>query len=644
MKPQTNAQLRHAVVTLLAAAAGAQPAAAAEPAAAAAELEEIFVTGTRLFDAAERLPYALTTIPRETIERRNPASLPDLLGEQPGLHVSQPGGGGGVPSLFIRGGEPNFTTVLVDGVKMNDPNNTRGGSFDASTLNVGDIERIEIVRGPQSAVYGSDALSGVINVITPAGAPSWGVALDGELGTDDYYSASATLAGPVSKEGGFTLRAATRDEGDSVEGSTFDNQTVNAKLVLDQGEGWDITLHGRYADSEGSAFPEDSGGPQYAVIRATDEKSATDLSYGLAVRLQASDAWTLAGVAYQYDHEDEFTSPGIAPGVRDGVPPRGAESDLSRTYLAANAVWVASDAVRVTFGADHQQEDGESQGYVEFGPGFQVPNSFKLDRYTDGLFAEMQLVPLAGLTLLGSVRYDDPEDTDSETTGRVGAVYAIGDGATQLRANWGQGFKLPSFFALGSPLVGNPDLRPETSDSWEVGVSQSLQGGRARFAVTYFDNDFQDLIDFDPELFLQVNRDRVQTTGFEFEGSFQASDAIGVSGYLTYVDYDLEAGADPLRQRPEWQGGLDVSWQATSALSLTLAWLYVGETYDTSVPTGGLDLDSYNRLDANLRWTATPQLSLNFAIDNLFDADYEDAIGFPAPGIRPRLGVRYRFE
>jgi iron complex outermembrane receptor protein/vitamin B12 transporter len=629
--------LRHAIAGLLLfATAVAQP--------AETELETLVVTGTRLFDAPQRLPYALTSIDQAAIEVRNPASLPDLLGEQPGLHVSQPGGGGGVPSLFIRGGEPNFTAVLVDGVKVNDPNNTRGGSFDASTLDVGDVERIEIVRGPQSAIYGSDSLSGVVNVITRAGAPAWGVELEGEAGTEDYYSAGVTLAGPALQAGGFTLRAATRDEGDSVAGSTFENRSVNAKLLLDQGTGWDVTLHGRYVDSDGTAFPEDSGGPELAVIRDTDDKAATDASFGAAGRLELGESWSLRGVAYRYDHDEDFTSPGIAPGVREGVPPRGSQSELVRTYAAANAVWVASTAVRVTFGVDYQRDDGESIGYVELFPGFQLPNSFELDRDTVGVFAELQAEPLAGLTLLGSVRHDDADGAEAETTSRLGAVYGMRDGATEVRANWGQGFKLPSFFSLGSPLVGNPDLRPETSESFDLGVSRAIADGRARFGLTYFDNEFEDLIDFDPELFLQVNRKDVQTSGVEIEGNFEPGAALGLRAHVTYVDYDIPAGADPLRQRPEWRGGLDLSWRPRASLSLMVAWLYVGETYDTSVPTGGLDLGAYHRVDANLRWSATPRLTVALAVDNLFDADYEDAVGFPAPGFRPRLGVSYRFE
>jgi iron complex outermembrane receptor protein/vitamin B12 transporter len=640
-----NRNLRAMVAALLAVgAAGAAGRAAAADPAADVELETIVVTGSRINDRQERVPYSLTIIDRAEVEARNPASLPDLLGEQTGLHVSQPGGGGGVTSLFIRGGEPNFATVLVDGVKMNNPNNTRGGSFDISSFDVGDVERIEIVRGPQSAIYGSDSLSGVVNLITKAGAPRWGLALDAEAGTHEYYNFAAALAGPVTANGGFTLRAATRDDGDTVRGATFENTTVNAKLVLDEGQGWDVALHGRYADSEGTAFPEDSGGPEYAVIRERDSRSATDAAYGVNAGAKLSSAWSLRGTAYQYDHDDTYTSPGIAPGVRDGVPPSKADSSLTRTYVSGYALWQARRGVLLTFGADYEADDGDTKGYYEFAPGFQVPSGFELDRDVVGYFGELQLEPAAGLTILGSVRNDDPDVGDSETTGRLGAVWMLNESRTRLHANWGQGFKLPSFFALGNPLVGNPDLKPERSESYDLGIAQVFDGGRAEVGVTYFDNDYEDLIDFDPELFLQVNRDSVTTSGFELEGRWDPTASFGLRANLTWIDYEIPRGADPLRQRPEWSGGLYATWRPLASVEANLAWLYVGETYDTSIPTGGVDLDSYNRVDVNVRWQASERAIVALAIDNLFDADYEDAIGFPAAGILPRLSVRYRFE
>jgi len=625
-------------------AAGVSGAVSAQAVMPASELEMVVVTGTRLFDTQERLPYSMTLIDEAQIAARNPASLPDLLGEQTGLHVSQPGGGGGVTSLFIRGGEPNFATVLIDGVKMNDPNNTRGGSFDISSFSIGDVERVEIVRGPQSAIYGSDSLSGVVNLITQAGAPKWGFDVTAEGGTHEYYNFAAAVAGPVTSKGGFTLRAATRDDGTSIVGSSFENTTVNAKLVLDEGTGWDVAIHGRYADSEGSAFPEDSGGPEYAVIRARDNKSATDSAFGIDGGFAITPAWTLRGTAYLYDHDDTFSSPGIAPGVRDGVPPRKADSSLTRDYVSGYAVWQATRGLAVTFGADYQGEDGKSNGYIEFGPGFQVPSSFKLNRDIVGIFGELQFEPAAGLTILGSVRNDDPDVGDAQTTTRVGAVYTFNSSTTRLHANWGQGFKLPSFFALGHPLVGNPDLKPETSESYDFGVEQAFLGGRVQVGATYFNNDYQDLIDFDPEIFLQVNRDSVTTSGVEFEARYDPAAELGFRANVTYIDYQIPTGSDPLRQRPDWSGGIDATWRPMASVEATLAWLNVGQTYDTSIPTGGMNLDAYNRVDVNVRWEAADSLVVALAVDNLLNAHYEDAIGFPAPGILPRLSVRYRFE
>jgi vitamin B12 transporter len=603
--------------------------------------ESLVVTGTRLYSEPALMPNTTTLVDLAQIEARNPLNLLDLLDEQPGLHVSQPGGGGGVSSVFLRGGEPNFTTVFIDGIKVNDPNNSRGGSFDFATLNLGDLERIEIVRGPQSAIYGSDSLSGAINLITRAGADHWGPSFEGEVGIDDAYSVAADLSGPLEGAGGMTVRVASYDQGDVVEGSSFSSDSVNAKLHVDPGSAWRYTLTARHVESDGTAFPEDSGGPDLAVIRERDRKSADDTALGAAGSVDLGSRWQLHAIANWYDHSDEFVSPGIAPGIRDGVPARGADSDLDRYYGGVNLVARFDNGVRATFGGDYQKERGRSVGYVEFAPGFEFPSDFRIDRKIVGAFAEVRREKPEGLTLLGGVRWDDPDSTASETTFKAGVLYTLA-GGTQLRANWGQGFKLPSFFALANPLVGNPNLKPEKSDSYDVGVTVPLPGGRGSGTLTLFHNSFKDLIDFDFELFTNVNRTEVTTQGAELELTLDATEALALVSYLTYVDINVKDSDTTLRQRPDWRGSIAARWTPVPEWAVNLSWSYVGETFDSSVPTGPLTVDAYNRVDLNVTHSFTDRLVMQFAVDNLLDESYEDAIGFPAAGILPRLKVRYR--
>jgi vitamin B12 transporter len=606
-------------------------------------VETVVVTGTRIPADPLVIPNSMTIVDLAMIEARNDPSVVGLLRVMPGLQVTQPGGGGGVASVFLRGGEPNFTAVYIDGIKVNDPNNTRGGSFDFATLNLGDIERIELVRGPQSAIYGSDALSGAINLITKGRSESLTASVGGEMGSRDFANAALAVAGPLLQRGGFNVRVATLDQGDYDRNGTFKSDSLSAKLVLDDGGAWRTVLNGRYADSRGTAFPEDSGGSEFAVRRTLDTKSAQDTVLGIDTHYRASERWSLNAMVNWYDHSDEFSTPGVPDGVRDGVPPRGGTADLERGYAAFNAVADLSPQLRATLGADYQKEDGSTDGYVQFAPFFRLPTDFALTRKTVGAFAEIQYANKQGLTLLGSIRRDDPDSTDTETTAKAGVIYAFANGTTRVRANWGQGFKLPSFFALGHPLVGNPLLLPEKSRSVDLGVTQSFAAGRVRADLTYFDNRFTDLIDFDFTLFTNVNRNVVTTRGVELTVDYAVSDALRTNVHVSNADIDVKDSNVQLRQRPEWRGGLGLAWQLRKGLALNASWLYVGNTFDTSIPTGSLTLPAYHRVDLNLGWTATPRLRFNFTVDNVLDRSYREAIGFIAPGIRPRIRVEYRY-
>ena len=623
-------------ITLLLLAVLALPAVAEEP---GDDIETIVVTGSRTKTQIEELSTTTTVLRLQDLEAINPVSIPDSLRQLPGVHVVQPSGQGGVARVFIRGGEQNLTMVLLDGIRVNDPNDSRGTPFDFSTVNLNDVERIEIVRGPQSAVYGSDALAGVINIISKDTADELGSSVLAEVGSDDFRRASIDVAGPIG-EGGFSLRVATKDDGEPVTGSTFTSDMVSGRASFGRSDSWQLRLFGSYADSEGTAFPEDSGGSDLAVIRATDARSATSARMGLTGRVPLSDRWNLNFLATWYDLDTSFASPGIAPGVRDGVPPNGADANLERTGAALNAVVDVSASLTATFGMDYYDEDGVSDGYVEFFPGFNVPAGFASSRSVTGAFGELHYTTEAGPVLMASTRRDDANTEHGETTHKLGVLHQFANGRTTLRANWGQGFKLPIFFSLASPLVGNPDLVPEKSESYDLGVSHQFTDTRFEFSASVFRNEFRDIADFDPELFLIVNRGRLNIDGVELQLGYVASDSLSVRVQATHLDIDAE---EPLRQRPDWRAGLSLRWAPSDKWLLDSSWLYTGKTWDTSVPTGAQWLDSYNRMDTTLTYRHSDDLQAVLSVTNLFDEDYHEAIGFPAPGARARLGLRYAF-
>lgn len=612
---------------------GSSPGAAAEP-------EELVVTGTRLAAEEQLLPGVATVISRHEIEARNDAVVVDLLRDVPGIHVNQ-AGAGGVTQVFMRGSEPNFTLFLLDGIRVNDPNNTRGGSFDLSALNLADIDHVEIVRGPQSSIYGSDGLAGVINFISRRGGDALSVTTDVEAGGDEFRRGTLQVGGPAGRAGDFSVQATSRDDGEAVAGSTYEADTVSGRLHLDPATDVSANVYARHAGTESTTFPEQSGGPQFAVLRDLVHASADDFTLGADIDWKLTDNLSLQALASLYDRSDEYASPGISPG--DQVPPNGAENDLERQNVALRATARSAQRVIATVGVDYQSESGDSDGYVDFDPETRVPNSFSLDREILGVFAEGRFLPSAPWVIQASIRRDTTDDADDETTGKAGIVYTLPNGTTRLRANWGQGFKLPSFFALGSPLVGEPNLRPEKSNSLDAGIEQALLSGSAEVSVTAFNNSYTDLIDFDPDTFRSVNRDKVTTHGVEFAGTWSATTALGVRAHATWTEIDVKHSDRELLQRPDWTGGAGIRWTPARSWLVDLEWLYVAEALDSSIPTGILELDPWSRVDIRASWMATPRVRLALAVDNLLDADYEEAVGFPASGIRPRLGLSYRF-
>ncbi len=604
-------------------------------------LDPIVVTGELPPTPLSSTTSHVTVIDRDRIAARQADSVTELLRQVPGLHVDQLGARGGVSSVYLRGADPSLTMVLIDGIKVNDLTNNRGGSFDVSTLNTDHIERIEIVPGPLSAVYGSDALGGVINIITRRGSaePSRQIELAG--GRFNHIRTRLQARGRLG-DLDYALSGAYVDNGEPVEGSEFKNTTLQANLGLPVSDTMDLRWLARFSRSHSEAFPDASGGPQLAVRRDPDEREIEELVLGATLDHDPLDWWTYALRIGFFHRQEDAVSPGVeAP--RDnpfgGVPRSESDAGFRRFELTLAHTLTPLDGVDVTLGAQAQFEDGSNRGSLAF----VGPTNFDFSRDTYAPFFNVQIALLKGLRVQGGVRVDLVEDFDDEVSPRVGVAYTIAATGTTLRANWGEGFKVPSFFSLADPVVGNAALLPETSTSVEAGVTQRFWSERITLRLSFFYNEFQDLIDFDPTIFKLVNRDDVETKGVEMQLHVQPWPALQFSSHLTYVDTDVKDRAVELRNRPRWRGGFDIHWRPLSVLSLNMALLAVGDSLDFAVPTGERELDAYARVDLSVTWTFRPNWALFLAIDNVLDADYEEAIGFPAPGINPRGGVRAQF-
>jgi outer membrane receptor protein involved in Fe transport len=601
--------------------------AAAQPADA-----PIVITASR---TAEGPAAGVSEVDRDAIERRQPGSLLEILNEVAGVRAFSTGGIGGGSFLSIRGGEPNFTMVLVDGIKLNNPTNSRGGAFDFFALDPLLIERIEVARGAVSAVHGADALSGVVNIRLRAPLPGETQAAARTTAGSEGDVALGAALGAGWRNGGLLVSAGWYDSGGLDPGSDLERRQALARLDQRIG-GFEARLLGLYAHADRATLPEDSGGPLFAVNRAR-ERGDYELRAGALSLRRARGATLRPALTLAYsEQEDSSATPAIAPGALDGVPALTAATSFSR-FEAIGEVGLGRAALTASLGAAWLRESGRSDGTIDFG--FPLPVAFALVRTTRSLFAEAAWRPGPAIVIDLAGRYDDVAGGRHAWTGRAAFSYQTSPTGPALFARIGEGYKLPSFYALGHPLIGNPALRPERSRNLEAGVEWA-RANHDLLRLTLFANRFRDLIDFDPALFTTVNRDRVEARGVELEGRWALGARFVLGGALTWLDLNSPT---PLRGRPRWQGSLRAVWQAGAALELNAGLRANSRFNDSSIPTGLVVTPGHAELDLGLRYRLSGALTLDAALKNLTDSNHQDAVGFPAPGrlLRATLGAAF---
>jgi len=589
-----------------------------------AAVDEVVVTGTYSPVKTEQLAAAVTVINQEELLALSSHSLVDALRQIPSIWVEEQGGPGGITAIALRGAESNHTLVLLDGVQLNDPTNTRGGAFDVNNINIDSIKRIEIIRGAQSAIYGSDALAGVIHIITLEPTTENQQAISLAVGDDGYKTASVSTTGNV--EGlGYAVKLQSKDAGEPITGSTAKNNEALVKLQWqEKNHRFDVTY--RYLDGEKTAFPEQSGGPLLAKLRTLDNSDFTDQNAALAWQWQINSLWRSKVQASWFNREEALTSPGIVP--FDPIAPSGSNTDFTRTTVS----WVNTIGnerkLWGNVGVETKKESGDSIGYLDYG--FRMPTNFSLERTINSAFVNINAYLTDDFLIQASARRDDPEHVNAKNSSQAGVRYQITENLSWF-ANGGNSFKLPSFSALGHPLVGNANLKPELAKTRDTGLEWIDNSFQA--SLSYFKNRYTDLIDFDNVLFTNVNRSRVDTSGLEAEVRWHSRDnqwRLGAHG--SYADVDAE---NPLMGRPQVKAGANAVYQLNESWQFNLNYLWVGERFAASRYTGDAvveTLDNYNRFDAGVTWKVNSQLTLGINIENIADDDYLNDIGFPSVG------------
>jgi vitamin B12 transporter len=623
--------------------AWAEPAPADEP---STDWDEVVVTASVEPLPRGDLTNSVSVIGADEIDFLKYDNVAELLGLTPGVHVEQPGSRGGRSSIYLRGLDPNQTIVMVDGVRLGDPNNSLGGSFDLSTLDADNVERIEIVRGPISAVHGSDAIAGAVNVITKRGLDGDSIILDASGGRFGYGRGLAIVRGA---RGPFdlSLSGSYVDAGKPRSDNTYRSGNVHASLGVDLPRGAALRSTLRYVDADSHAFPEASGGEKFAVNRERERRRAQELSLSLALDQDWNEKLSYEVGANYYRRREKRDTPAIAappgnPFAR--VPEQNVHDLLYRTRLNTNATYRLWEWASLTGGGDVTFESGNSLGEVDFGFGAgPMPGHYKDDRIFGGPFIEANVATPFGLIAQAGVRADFSDEDDTEWTPRVGASYPIPCLPVTVRGSWGRGFKLPAFFSKSDPIAGNPDLASETSEGWDVGFEARFWDARVSLTASYFEIEVDDLIDFDFAIFQLVNRNKVTSKGVEVGLLALLPWDLVFRGSLTHVQTNIKGTREDLRRRPRWRTSADLQWTPHERVELGLTSVWVSGTFDESNPTGKVKLDDYVRFDLRGEVRLWREVSFYLAIENLFDSHYEQAVGVPATGIRPRAGLRAVF-
>ena len=599
-------------------------------------VEEIIVAGS--WTGGESRPsMGFYSVDEDTLARFMPQDVQALLNSLPGVFAAS-SGDGTLSSLSLRGGEANFTVIMIDGVQVNDPTNSRGGLFNLGLIDPALIERVELVHGGQGGLYGSDALAGAINIVTRRPGQSAGGYARVEMGDVGYRKAYAYADLPLSPTTAVTVQGSLGGRDAASDGGDEKRRHAGGKLVHEAGA-LRIDAALSYHSADFDRLPADSGGPLFAESGATEKASEEQLIASLQSRLDLG-AYSLRFIGGHSRLNQNADTPAVAAGATDGLPATLSDTVFRRTELALVLDRRIADELTITTGVAYEREAGKNDSVLDFG--FPLPAGFELARETVAGFMSANWHLNAIVTVDGALRYDAFSGHSDQLTGQGGVSFALLPGGGTLSGRWAEGFKLPSFYALAHPLVGNPGLTPERSKGFELEARWPFrERGELRLAV--FKTDYRGLVEFDPDAFVVVNLSDVTAKGAEISARLPLSAAWVLEGNLTYVDTDIAgAPARALQQRPEWTGGATINYAPSERFGLLANWRYVGSRYDFSVPTGFAELESYGALHLSAYYEISRGLRINMVADNILGRDYQPVLGYRAqPRVRVSLSLKW---
>ena len=583
------------------------------------QIENIVVEATRLNQTLHEVGGTVHVIDGQDIEAAGYDFLVDALAAAPGVTINQNGTFGGAASVRIRGASSDQTMVLIDGVQVNDTSSP-GGAFNFARIDPANIERIEILSGPQSTLWGSDAIGGVVSIVTKRPVEQLAADAFVEYGSEATARAGFALSG-AADQGSFRVGVSTinsdgiskadENNGNS-EDDAYDSVSVSAQgqLNLPRGMSLQLRAHHNTAEAEFDSF---SFGAQGNVGDGDELSDTEELSGQLQLEIPTLDDrlnHTLS-VSYADITRDNFTN---------GAFSFGAEGER-QTYRYLGQYQV-NDNNTLAFGIEREETESGTN-----------------DNTIQSYFGLYEVNPTDNLTLTFGLRSDDVEDSDTETTGRLALAYQLTPNMT-LRGSWGQGFKAPTLFQRTFFCCGatgpNLDLQAEESDAFDIGLNWRAASGSTSVSATYFNQETENQINFSFAAGGYENIDRVESQGVELGMSHQFNEQLSVDITYAYIDAEDDNG-DPLIRIPEQTGDVRFIYQANERWSVSAL-----VRYNDEEPDSNGNVDAWVRADLSAFYQFNEAIELFGRLENVAGAEYQQVLGYGTPDRAFSLGVRAR--
>jgi vitamin B12 transporter len=603
----------------------------------------VVVTANRGPTPIQRAGSAITVVGSEEISRTNPGSLVDVLRSVPGLDISEAGGPGAVSSVRIRGANSGQTLVLLDGIRINDASGP-SGEFNFATLMPGLIDRIEVLRGPQSALYGSDAIGGVVNIITKRGRgplQSFVRVEGGSYGTMSTSTGVSGSSGPWSYAlgGGYQQSAGFSRYGyrigriTSQYGRPLDNDSLQrwsglGKFGYDPGNG----VRFEFGTLTSSTFSQyDSAFGKYPDTPNLGQSRFTQV-FAKAIIDQPDNR--LAHSLQVYFNRTERTSRDVSYfDVGRTVSTSQSRSDFNsnRAGLEYQGDVRLDSFGKLTFGGRLESEKIETFSKAQQPVAGLRRLTQQSDQTTRSLFALWQLPVGERLDLSLGSRLDDVVDQSTFRTWRATAAFRLPEISTKLRASAGTGGKAPTLFQQFSPLFGNAGLRPEESLGYDAGFDTDLFDNRLRVSVTAFSNRFNDLIDFDTKTNRYINVARAESSGVETTAKAVLIDGwLSARGTYTYMHAKDRLTHLTLARRPEHIGQFGLIITPTTKWTIEPSVTMVSGRFSS---TGERDrLAPYARVDVKSEYVLDQTWKIHGRVENITNARYQEVLNYGTTG------------